>query len=210
MGLGDLRRRLFARYYDRVTGGYEAEVRDRKRRLLSPLSGTVVEIGPGTGWNLSLLPPGVRWIGVEPNEHMHGPLREKARSLGLEIELHAADAAALPLEDASADAVIATLVLCSVPDLPAVLSEVRRVLKPGGRFVFWEHVLAPEGAVRRGVQHAITPLWRLYADGCRCNRDTGAAIRDAGFAGVELESFEAPEGFAPNWIRPHVAGTATA
>jgi len=210
MGLGDLRRRLFARYYDRVTAGYEAEVRDRKRRLIGPLEGTVVELGPGTGWNLSLLAPGVRWIGVEPNEHMHAPLREKARELGVNVELHKADAAHLPFEDGSVDAIVSTLVLCSVPDLPAVLAEVRRVLKPGGRFVFWEHVLAPKGAMLRGTQHALTPIWRLYADGCRCNRDTGSAIQSAGFTQVELEAFEAPRGFAPSWIRPHIAGTATA
>ena len=132
-----LRRLLFAKYYDRAMARYERLLGPRKRELLSDLSGTVVELGPGTGVNLELLPPGLRWIGIEPNLHMHPALREKADRLGLEVDLRDLSGEKLPLEDGSVDAVLSTLVMCSVPDLPGILREVHRVLRPGGRFVFW-------------------------------------------------------------------------
>ena len=205
-----LRQKLFARWYDRMMAAYEGQLRERKRALFSELRGSVVELGPGTGVNLSLLPAGVTWTGIEPNEFMHVQLRAKARELGLEIDLRTMSAGALPFEDASVDAVIETLVMCSVPDVAAALREVRRVLKPGGRFVFWEHVIAPSGRMRRGFQHAITPLQSFIGDGCRCNRDFAASVRAAGFDDVQLEEFEAPREAAPAWVRPHVCGVATA
>jgi len=209
MGLRSLKRRLFARYYDRLTAGYEAAVRERKRALVAPLRGTVVEIGPGTGWNLPLVGPSVRGIGVEPSAPMREKLHERARELGREIEVREGSAEALPFADGEVDAVLSTLVLCSVEHLEAALAEARRVLRPGGRLVFWEHVLAPEE--RRGMrrfQRALSPLWRFYADGCRCDQDTERALRGAGFEAVELERFEAPAACAPPWVRPHIAGTA--
>lgn len=209
MGLRDLKRRLFARYYDRITAGYEDAVRERKRALVGPLRGTVVEIGPGTGWNLPLVDPSVRWIGVEPSEPMRERLHERARELGREIEVRDGGAEELPFEDGEVDAVLSTLVLCSIADLGGALAEARRVLRPGGQLVFWEHVLAPEEQpLLRGVQRGLAPLWRLYADGCRCDQDTAGALRAAGFAELELERFEAPRGLAPPWVRPHIAGIA--
>ncbi|MEM9380700.1 MAG: class I SAM-dependent methyltransferase [Planctomycetota bacterium] len=201
--------RLFARYYDCATERYERAVADDKRRLLAGVSGTVVEIGPGTGSNLEYLSPGTRLIGIEPNVHMHRLLLEKAASLELDVDLRPLSAGRMPLEDGAADVVLSTLVLCSVPDVAAALAEVRRVLRPGGRFVFWEHVLAPEGRWRRLFQHAMTPAQRFLASDCRANRDLAAAIRGAGFESVVLEGFEPPrEAGVPSWIRPHVRGTA--
>ncbi len=210
MGLRNLKRRLFARYYDRITAGYEAAVRERKRALVGPLRGTVVEIGPGTGWNLPLVDTSVRWIGVEPSGPMREKLYERARELGRKVEVREGSAESLPFDDGEVDAVVSTLVLCSVSDLPAALSEARRVLRPGGRLVFWEHVLAPEERPwLRRAQRTLAPLWRFYADGCRCDQDTEHALLAAGFGAVELERFEAPAGCAPPWVRPHIAGTAT-
>jgi ubiquinone/menaquinone biosynthesis C-methylase UbiE len=205
----DLRQRLFAKLYDRATARYERLLHPRKRELLAGLSGRLVEIGPGTGANLDLFPSGVEWIGIEPNAHMHPALRKKAEALGIRVDLRELSAGRLPLEDESVDAVLSTLVLCSVPDTAQVLAEIRRVLKPGGRFYFWEHVLAREGEALRALQHCLTPLHRLLADGCRCNRDLARDIRGAGFRTVELEEFRVPAAAAPTWVRPHIRGIAT-
>jgi ubiquinone/menaquinone biosynthesis C-methylase UbiE len=119
-------------------------------------------------------------------------------------ELREGTAEALPAADASADAVVSTLVLCTVRDVPRALAEVRRVLRPGGRFVFVEHVLAPPRTRTRAVQRLVRPVWPLLADGCHPDRDIERAIRDAGFARVEVTRFRAPVPV----IGPHVAGVA--
>ena len=123
---------------------------------------------------------------------------------GVAFELRDGNAERLPVRDASADAVIATLVLCSVAEVGAALREIRRVLKPGGRFVFIEHVAAPAATWRRRLQRWVRPLWRVIADGCHPDRDTLSAIRAAGFARVEVEQFQAPAGL----VAPHIAGIA--
>src|SRR5882672_10883505 len=161
----------------------------RKEVLFADLSGTVVEIGPGTGANLAHLPRGVRWIGIEPNPHMQARLRQRAAATGIAAEFRIASAQSLGFEDASVDVVLSTLVLCSVPDPAAVLAEVRRILRPGGRFVFIEHVAAPRGTPLWSLQRVLRPLWSCIADGCRPDRELGAAIRAAGFEALELEEF---------------------
>lgn len=205
---GTFRKRLFAKYYDKVAVRYEALLADRKREFFAPLAGRVVEVGPGTGVNLGLFPNGLEWIGIEPNEHMHPFLQERASQLGFETDLRLAGADALPLEDSSVDAVVSTLVMCSVPDFPKVLGEIRRVLRPGGRYFFWEHVLAPRGRYVRGLQHLMTPVHRFCADGCNANRDLASDIRKGGFESLELEEFEIPNAAGPPWIRPHIRGIA--
>ncbi len=187
-----------------IAAGHDALLAERKRALLGGLHGTVVEIGPGTGPNLVYYPPGVRWIGVEPNGHMNGYLEKEARRLGLEIELHAGTVEALPFAGDSVDHVVSTLVFCSVDDQTRALREVWRVLKPGGCFVFIEHVAAAEGTTLLRVQHALAPAWRLVADGCRPDRRTWEAISLAGFRSVEIERFRVSAG--P--FGPHIAGYA--
>ena len=183
---------------------YDAMVADEKRSLLSPLEGTVLEIGPGGGNNLPFLRPGVRWIGIEPNPFFHERLRARGERIGIAVDVRTGAAEALPAADHSVDAVVASLVLCSVRDPEAALREVRRVLRPGGRFAFIEHVAAPHGTALRGVQRALRPLWGALADGCHPDRDTGHLIEAAGFADVDLRRFKLPIPI----VGPHIVGVA--
>jgi len=208
-GFRPLRR---ARWYKRAQAwilsrsnrSYDALVAEEKRTLLAPLAGTVLEIGPGGGNNLPFLRPGVRWIGVEPNPFFHERLRARGARLGIDVDVRAATAEALPAAERSVDAVVASLVLCSVRDPEATLREVRRVLRPGGRFVFVEHVAAPPGTGLRVVQRALGPVWGAFADGCHPDRDTGHLIEAAGFADVDLRRFKLPVPI----MGPHIAGVA--
>lgn len=200
----DFSKRWFAWAMWHVAQHYDALLEDRKAPLLSGIHGTVVEIGPGTGTNFRYYPRSIRWIGVEPNRYMHPYLRRAAASAGLEIDIRSCRAEALDLDDQSADAVIATAVLCSVEDQVTALQEISRILKPGGQFIFLEHVAAERGTALRGMQHTIQPFWSCLADGCHPARDTHDAIIQAGLELISFESFRLPLG--P--IAPHIAGIA--
>jgi SAM-dependent methyltransferase len=204
MGTPTPYQRFYAWALDRYNAPYERFMAERKGALFADLSGTVLEIGPGTGANLRHLPPSVQWLGVEPNPAMHGYLHAEAARQGRAVEVRQGSAEALPWPDGAVDAVLSTLVLCSVGDLAGTLAEIQRVLRPGGRFLFVEHVIAAPGTARRGVQRLLSPLWRRAADGCHPDRDTGAALHGAGFAEVHFERFEAPLPV----VRPHIAGFA--
>jgi ubiquinone/menaquinone biosynthesis C-methylase UbiE len=202
-------RRMMARFYDRMMSDYEHWMEARKRELLSDISGRVIEIGPGTGNNFRHLPVSIDWLGIEPNPYMHEALSRKARAAGIEPRLHTGGAGRLPEADNSADYVISTLVFCSVPDLPQTLAEIHRVLRPGGRLLFVEHVAAARGSGLRLMQNLIRPAWQLIGDGCCVNRETGEAIRAAGFRSVHLEEFRVPRPPAPAFVSPHIMGHAT-
>ncbi len=203
-GRATLRQRLFAALLARGSATHDRYVAGRKRALLGDLHGDLLEIGAGAGPNLAYLPGDVRYVAVEPNPAMDRYLRDAAARAGLALEIRRGRAEALPAPDASADAVISTLVLCSVGDVAAALREIRRVLRPGGRLVFLEHVAAPPGSRTRRWQDAIRPLWQLAADGCQPNRDTAAALEQAGFAALEIERFTVPVPI----VGPHIAGVA--
>jgi ubiquinone/menaquinone biosynthesis C-methylase UbiE len=205
-GLG-LYKKLFARYYDSVQESYEAYIAPRKRELFRRLSGTVLEIGPGTGANLAYLPRGCRWIGVEPNRYMHEKLRRRAREFGVDAEFRLGRAKRIEVADGSVDVAISTLVLCSVADMPRSLAEIRRVLKPGGRYLFIEHVVGRTRGLRL-AQWFMRPAWYAFGDGCRTNRDIGHAIRETGFAEVRIDEFLAPSPPLPRWVAPHISGEA--
>ncbi len=206
---GGTRRGIGARWLAFVLAHSEASDRrlygDRKRSLLGGLGPTVVEIGAGTGANAPYFAPGTTWRVVEPNAFVHDGLKGAAERYGLHLDLTGGTAEHLPYPDASADAVVSTLVLCSVADPAGVLAEARRVLRPGGRFVFVEHVGAPPGSRLLRTQRALRAPWGLVADGCRPDRNTEALIRAAGFADIHVERFRLPLGL----VAPHVAGTAT-
>jgi len=201
-------KRLFARYYDRLQADYEEYISPRKRTLFDGVSGTVVEIGPGTGSNFHYLPAGCHWLGIEPNPYMHEPLSRRARAANIEPELRTIDSGRIEVEDSIAHVVISTLVLCSVPNVERVLAEVLRVLRPGGRFLFIEHVAAAPGTSLKFVQQVLWPAWYIFGDGCCINRDTGEFIRRAGFKFVRMEEFRAPRPPVPPWVSPHIIGEA--
>ncbi len=196
--------RFLAWYMARTSGSYDAMVEGRKRDLLRGLSGTLMEIGAGTGPNLRHLPPGLRVVGVEPNPYMHRHFLDAARHRERPVELVQGRVEALPFVDQSVDAVLSTLVLCSVGEVDRALAEIRRVLKPGGRFLFIEHVAAPSGTRLRRAQGLVRPAWRLLGDGCEPDRTTEENLARAGFREVRLERFRAPLPL----VSPHIAGVA--
>ena len=154
-----------ATWYQRLFAGAMASGRRRrqplydvrKQALLSGLQGDVLEIGPGAGPNLAYFPRGVRWTGLEPNPAMHPYLLEEAQRLGMTIQLRDESADVINAPDDHFDAVVSTLVLCSVPDPHRTLQEIRRVLKPGARFVFIEHVAAPPVPRTPRLQASLKP-----------------------------------------------------
>ena len=196
--------RIFAAVYDRLTRSAERSVYpEYRRRTAGEAKGRVLEIGAGTGANLSYYQPGTLLTAVDANVHMLTRLQAKAAGAGLKIETHHLDAETLPFEDESFDTVVATLVLCSVDDQSRTLGEVSRVLKPGGEFRFVEHVKADDSGWVM-LQNAITPIWKTFAAGCRPNRATLQAIVDAGLELVEADHFR----FGPYPVRPHLVGVA--
>jgi ubiquinone/menaquinone biosynthesis C-methylase UbiE len=194
-------------FYDVTTSVLEWSVLSRLRRaLISPLRGSVVEVGAGTGANFTYYSYGVRVLAIEPDESMARRARIKARRARANIELHDGDDAFLDtMPSASADAVVMALVLCTVEDPHATLERARRVLKPRGNLVVIEHVRSPG---RTGVlQDVIAPMWKRVAGGCRVNRRTEAAIAASGFDIRSLRTHRLPK-LSP--IRDIVYGVAVA
>jgi len=200
-----IRRRLFAALYDRVSkGSEEAGLREQRRLLLADAAGAKLEIGAGTGLNLEHYPEVVtRLVLAEPDEHMRRRLARRVSELRPATEIVAADAEGLSFPDGSFDTVVVTFVLCSVPRQEAALAEVTRVLKPGGRLLFLEHVRSDDEQVAKW-QDRMRPLYNVV--GCNPNRDTLAAIESSGLAVETVEHGEVPK--APKVERPLITGIA--
>jgi len=199
--------RVFAAAYDRVLAETEAAgLRERRAELLRGATGDVLEVGAGTGANVDRYPAGLgRLVLTEPDRHMAARLEPRAAAAAAGAEVVPAGAQALPFDDASFDTAVSTLVLCTVDDPHRALAEIARVLKPGGRLLFLEHVRSEDPGLARWQDRLERP-WRLFAAGCRCNRDTLATI---GAAGFELEVVE--HGRMPKTaplLRPLVTGSA--
>jgi SAM-dependent methyltransferase len=182
-------------------------LRPHKRRVLVDLPDTVVELGSGVGANLRYLSPGSTLIAVEPNPAMHRRLRIAAERHDVRLDVRPVSAEDTDLPDASADVVISSLVLCSVADPARVLAEVRRVLRPGGRFVFVEHVAAPAGTALRRLQRWVRRPWAWCFEGCSCERDLASLIRSAGFSTVDVEGYRLRSPFLP--FNTQIAGVVT-
>lgn len=203
-----VRGRFNAWLLDALDGYMHRKYGPLKARLFGTVPSTVVDLGAGPGANFRYFPPGTRVIAVEPSAHMHARLRRKARHYGLALEIHEAGGETLALPDASVDLVCASLVLCTVPDPPRVVAEVRRVLRPGGRFVTIEHVAAPPGSGTAALQRAIRRPWRWMFEGCELCNQTPAVLRAAGFHTVRIEPFRFGTVFVP--LRYQITATCTA
>ena len=201
--------RLTAYFYDKLMANSEdACLREWRRGILAHARGEVLEIGAGTGASIELYPRSIgRLILTEPDRHMRRRLEQTvAEQGGADIQVRDGSAEQITAEDESLDCVVASLVCCSVADLDATLREIRRVLKPGGRFLFMEHVAADPGTRRRVWQDRINPLWSRINGGCNINRETEAAIAAAGFEirDIQRESMRK----AMPIVRPTIRGFA--
>ncbi len=201
--------RVVAAAYDRSLAGSErAGLRERRRRLLADAAGRVLEIGAGTGLNLDLYPTTLDELTLtEPDESMARRLERRLRADGRHLRVIRAPAERLPFDDASFDTVVSTLVLCTVSDPRAVLCELARVLAPGGRLLFLEHVRAQDPALARWQDRLHGP-WLLLARGCHCNRPTADLLRASGLEVTQLEHSRMPK--APPIVRPLITGHAVA
>ncbi|GMH52303.1 hypothetical protein TrST_g7442 [Triparma strigata] len=204
---------------------YEAEASPKKaslfRDLLSSLPPNqsseplIVEVGMGSFPNSKFYHPSANRpldiVGVDPNDSMKNFAMSNAEKDSLmkngnSVRIVHGVSEALPFNDGSVDAVVCSLTLCSVLDPQKSISEIKRVLKPGGKFLFWEHVLSQTDSGMANFQIAMTPAQVRCADGCHLNRKTGETINNAGFKRVDMEYFELKNfGF----LNPTVAGIAT-
>ncbi|WP_024876510.1 class I SAM-dependent methyltransferase [Saccharomonospora piscinae] len=168
--------RLFAACYDRMNDAAERRFLGRRRHdLLHGLTGTVLDVGAGTGANLQHLRAAERIVATEPDPAMRRRLERRTGEAAAPVEIRDAPAESLPFPDGSFDAVVFTLVLCTVADPDAALAEARRVLRRDGTLVLLEHVRGDERLAR--VQDRITPLWKRVGAGCHPNRDSLATLR---------------------------------
>jgi ubiquinone/menaquinone biosynthesis C-methylase UbiE len=200
--------RIFARFYDRCMAATEdAGLAQRRRTLLSEARGSVIEIGAGTGANLAQYPAGLTEVVlVEPEQPMAEQLQQHLGRIASPVRIVQAPAEAIPVPDDSFDFAVATLVLCTVRDPQQALSELRRVLKPGGRLLFLEHVRAEDPGVAKW-QDRFQPLWLRVGHGCHCNRSTLEAIRASGFVVESVEHGRLPK--AAPIVKPMIAGVAS-
>jgi ubiquinone/menaquinone biosynthesis C-methylase UbiE len=194
--------------YDRMLGKAErAGLGEHRRALLAGATGDVLEIGGGTGANLEYYGDGVRTLTlVEPEKPMLKRLERHIGQRAPEAKALRAPAEDLPFNDASFDVAVSTLVLCTVDDVPRALRELRRVLRPGGRLLFIEHVRSDDPALARR-QDRMLPINVRVAHGCHCNRRTLDSIRDAGFDITSLEHDTLKH--TPKFIQPLIVGVAT-
>ena len=202
-----LRDRIAPAIYDLMGGPIEKKARivANRRKLLAAAEGRVLEVGAGTGFNLPHYPAGVDQLTL--TDGMDGMLRrarKRAERVGRKVETTIAPVESLPFEDASFDTVVGSLLLCSVDDQDRALAEIRRVLKPGGQYLFLEHVRSDDQKIA-GRQDRLDGLWSALVMGCHPNRDTLPRI-EAAFAVDEVERDVLPMG--PKIVRPYVLGRA--
>ena len=184
------------------------EVNAERARLLAEASGEILEIGVGTGLNVPCYPPPVAAIvSVGPEAALHPFASRRAAARGIRVDHTEGDARRLPFDAARFDTVVCTLVLCTVPEPERAVRELARVLRPGGRLLFIEHVVAPAGA-RRVAQRLLNAPMRALLCGCEVTRDTERTLTENGFAFREIERYDLRE---MSWLhRGVIRGVATA
>lgn len=201
---------LFARLWARMAPAIERRgAAQHRERLLAGIGGRVVEPGAGTGANFAHYPPEVTEVlAVEPEPRLRAVAAQAARDAGVPVTVVDGTVEDIPAGDGTVDAAVVSLVLCSVPDQAAALRELRRVLRPGGRLYFWEHVRA-EGRGFARVQDLLdATVWPRVGGGCHTGRDTAAAIEAAGFTLERVERFRFPDARVPMPTAPQILGTA--
>lgn len=206
----DRRRPLFARIYARMSARMEERGMGALRReLLSGVAGRVVEVGAGNGLNFAHYPSAVtELIAVEPEPYLRSVAQQAAGHAPVPVTVIAGSADHLPLPDASVDAGVVSLVLCSVEDQATALAELRRVIRPGGKLHFLEHVRADTARLRRLQELAQATVWPLFGGGCHPARDTLGSITAAGFQVEGARRFRFPEARIPVPTDPHILGAA--
>jgi SAM-dependent methyltransferase len=199
---------LFARFYIGASQAMDrGGMAEQRATLLADLRGRVVEVGAGNGLNFAHYPAAVTGVvAVEPEPRLRTAARAEAARLGAPVEVVDGLAERLPFADGSFDAAVAALVLCSVTDQHAALREVHRVLRPGGRLYFLEHVRADTPGMRRLQRAVDATIGPRLLGGCHCGRDTAAAVESAGFALTRLDRFLFPAARTPQSF--HVRGEA--
>lgn len=200
---------LFARWYRRIgVAADRAGAAAHRERLVAGLHGRVVEVGAGSGLNFRHYPIGVtEVVAVEPEPYMRTSAAEAARSASVRVQVVDGTADALPLADASVDAGVVSLVLCSVPNQTRALAELWRVIRAGGELRFYEHVAA-ETPARARLQRRLDPIWTRCSGGCHLTRCTAEAIEAAGFTIEHCERFDFQPCILGAPAAPHILGVA--
>jgi len=195
----------YADTYDLFNGPAErAGLREQRHDLLTQATGATIEIGAGTGLNLPHYPPALTRLAlIEPDPHMSRRLRRRAARSGRDAEIGSATADRLPFPDASFDTAVVTFTLCSVPDEQVALREITRVLAPGGRLLFLEHVRSADPHIAAKQDKAPFPYPLI---GCHPNRDTLREIKASPLAVESVRAGELPK--TPEIERPMIMGTA--
>jgi ubiquinone/menaquinone biosynthesis C-methylase UbiE len=198
---------VFARVYGVLARLAErGELGDRRRALADGATGVVLELGAGTGEAFKhYKAPATSVIAIEPDPAMARRAARRVRDASVPLRLVLARGEALPFRDGAFDSALVTLVLCSVDEPARTLGELRRVLRPGGRLLFLEHVRASTERLARWQDRLDRP-WGTISGGCHPNRATLAAIGNAGFEPVNLEQFDLRPGVP--LVRPHIQGVA--
>jgi ubiquinone/menaquinone biosynthesis C-methylase UbiE len=203
---------IFARFYAWASPRMEkAGYGERRDQLLAGLTGRVIEVGAGNGMNFAHYPPEVTGVvAVEPEPRLRALAEAEGANATVPVAVVDGTASRLPADDASFDAAIASLVLCSVPDVPVALAEIRRVLRPGRELRFFEHVRADTPALAQVQRILEATVWPTFVGGCHPARNTRAAIEAAGFTIEEIDQLRIPETRIPAPASPHILGIATA
>ncbi|MGE3974890.1 MAG: class I SAM-dependent methyltransferase [Bdellovibrionales bacterium] len=182
---------IFPTFYDKVLQhiGFD----EPRRQVLAHAHGKILEIGIGTGLNLDHYPESVKEIwAIDPNPGMERELRAKLKKRNIIVHFSLAGAERLPFENASFDTVVSTLTTCTIPDLPQAFSEIQRVLKPDGKFLFLEHGLSADKNVAR-LQNFLNPVQNIIGCGCQLTINVEEELKKSNFKISQLRNYYVPQ-----------------